>query len=208
MAVGKNPFAQGQVTIDTNANNGQGNLQLTNVGAMQNMELQFCSFPNGDTNCMNIAPVTTDASGNANMNFTFPQKGAFAGIFQLTLNGEQFAASGTGSSGTSFRAALLPAGTITGGINQATGHAQGIGAVSVNGTTAHVTLTGTTPNHTFHTALCSQAFSTPCTTLADVTTDAQGNASVDVGSVQPAGWSTFQLSDTDGVEFVSGFRVQ
>jgi hypothetical protein len=44
--------------------------------------------------------------------------------------------------------------------------------------------------------------------LADVTTDAQGNVSMDIGSVQPAGWSVFRVSDSNGVEFVSAFRVQ
>jgi hypothetical protein len=35
-----------------------------------------------------------------------------------------------------------------------------------------------------------------------------GNASVDVGTVQADGFSVFRLSDVAGVEFVSGFRVQ
>jgi hypothetical protein len=113
----------------------------------------------------------------------------------------------TGSSGTNFRSALLPAATITGGINQTTGSAPGGGSVVVTGTTAHLTLSGTTPNHTFGTAVCN-SFPAPCDALASVTTDAQGNASADVGSVQPAGWSIFRVSDSAGAEFVSGFRVQ
>ena len=209
VSVGKTPMTQGQITVDTNANNGAGNLQLTSVGANQSFVLQFCPYPQANTNCINVASVSTDMNGNADVNFTFPQKGAFSGTFQLANgDGSQFAASATGSSGTNFQSALLPAGTITGGISQTTGSAAGGGSVSVNGTTAHMILTGTTPNHTFNTAVCSVFLSTPCTSLANVTTDGQGNVSMDIGTVQSAGWSVFRVSDSNGVEFVSGFRVQ
>ena len=209
VSVGKTPMTHGQVTIDTTANNGAGSLQLTNVGANSSFVLQFCPYPFGDKNCISVTPVSTDMNGSANVSFTFPQKGIFSGTFQLvTSDGSQFAATGTGSSGLNFQSALLPAGTITGGINQTTGNAPGSGSVTVNGTTAHLTLSGTTANHTFNTAVCSQFLSTPCANLADVTTDAQGNVSMDIGSVQPAGWSVLRVSDANGVEFVSAFRVQ
>jgi hypothetical protein len=207
--VGKTPMTQGQITLDTTANNGAGNIQLTNVGGNQSFVLQFCPYPKAFMNCISVTPVVTDMNGNANVNFTFPQKGAFSGTFQLVNgDGSQFAASGTGSSGMNFQSALLPAGTITGGINQTTGSAAGGGSVSVNGTTAHMILTGSTPNHTFNAAVCSTFLSTPCMSLANVTTDAQGNVSMDIGIVQAAGWSVFRVSDSNGVEFVSGFRVQ
>lgn len=143
------------------------------------------------------------------MNFTFPQKGSYSGIFQvLQINDAQFLTTATDSTGISFQSALLPAGTVTGGIQQTTGNAPGIGAAVMNGATAHITLSGTTPNHTFSTAVCSLVLSTPCANLANITTDAQGNASTDVGTVQAAGWSDFRVSDADGVEFVTAFRVQ
>jgi hypothetical protein len=78
----------------------------------------------------------------------------------------------------------------------------------VSATTAHITLTGTLPNHTFNTAVCSLFLQTPCAALANITTDAQGNASANVGTVQPAGWSVFRVSDANGVQFVTAFRVQ
>jgi hypothetical protein len=73
---------------------------------------------------------------------------------------------------------------------------------------AHITLTGALPNHTFSTAVCSLFLQTPCAALANITTDAQGNASADVGAIQPAGWSVFRVSDASGVQFVTAFRVQ
>ncbi len=209
LSVGKNPVSQGQITVDTVANNGAGNLQLNNVGANLSLILQFCPYPQAFANCINVSPLTTDANGNANINFQFPQKGAFSGEFQLVdMTGSQFAAAGTGAAGVNFRSALLPAGTITGGIAQPTGMAPGIGALTVTGTTAHVTLTGTTPNATFNVAICGIFPQTPCAPLANVTTDMNGNASMDVGTVQTEGSDIFRLSDAAGVEFVSGFRVQ
>jgi hypothetical protein len=143
------------------------------------------------------------------VNFTFPQKGTFSGFFKLiqVSAGQVIAITGSLGEGTNFRSALLPAASITGGIGQATGSAPGSGSAVVTGTTAHITLTGTTPNHTFNAAVCA-TFSQPCTALANVTTDAQGNASADVGSVQPAVFNVFRVSDSAGAEFVSAFRVQ
>lgn len=208
--VGRNPISVGTVTVDTTANNGAGNVTLTNTSEVNaTLVLRLCPYPQADTNCFNITSFTTDAHGSANMNFTVPQKGTFAGIFDIQApDVGEFAATGTGSSGDSFHSALLPAATVTGGIQQTTGHAPGIGKVTVKGTTAHITLTGTTPNHVFNTAVCSVFLVTPCAQLANITTDAQGNVSADVGTVQAAGWSTFRVSDADGVEFVSAFRVQ
>jgi hypothetical protein len=56
--------------------------------------------------------------------------------------------------------------------------------------------------------VCSLFLQTACATLANITTDAQGNASANVGTVQPAGWSVFRVSDSAGVQFVTAFRVQ
>ena len=210
-SIGRTPAADGQVTVDTISNNGAGDLKLVGVGtgANTNFILEFCPYPRAFTGCTNLAAFATDAGGNASVNFQFAQKGSFAGQFAfLDMTGFDFAASSTGSSGVNFHAALLPARTISGGIGQTTGTAPGSGLVTVNGTTAHVVLTGTTPNNTFSTAVCDLFPQTPCTPLANITTDANGNASVDVGTVQPPGPSIFRLSDAAGVEFVSGFRVQ
>lgn len=90
LTVGKNPVSQGQIMVDTTANNGAGNLQLNNVGAGLNLILQLCPYPQAFTNCINVTSLSTDAGGNANVNFQFPQKGAFAGEFQLVgMSGNQ-----------------------------------------------------------------------------------------------------------------------
>ncbi len=207
---GRSPSPVGPITFDTSANNGAGNLQFMGIGETNTtLILQFCPYPQGFNGCFNITSLTTDSSGNANVNLTFPQKGTFSGSFQLLqINTAQLAATATGSSGTSFRSALLPAGTVTGGIQQTTGNSPGSGTVVVTGTTAHMVLTGATPNHTFNTAVCSLVLASPCAALATLTTDAAGNASADIGTVQPAGSSVFRVSDSDGVQFVTAFRVK
>ena len=206
LSAGRTPSPLGSVTADSAANNGSGNIQLTAIGvANTTLILQFCPYPQGASACFNVTSLTSDANANINGAFTFPQKGTFSGIFQLVqTNTAEFGVTGTGSTGTNFHSALLPAATVTGGIQQTTGHAPGSGTVVVTGTTAHITLAGTTANHTFNTAVCLAQ----CTALANVTTDAQGNASLDVGTVAAGGSSTFRISDPDGVQFVTAFRVQ
>lgn len=206
----------GTITVDTVANKGAAHLQFTGIGATNTtLILQFCPYPQANPNlpsCTNITSLTTDASGNGSASFTFPGRGAFSGQFQIVqTNGAQLAVTGTDTVGGSFHSALLPAATITGGIQQTTGSAPGSGTIVMNGPDATITLSGTMPNHTFTTAVCS-LFPTgpapaPCIALANVTTDAQGNASVDVGPVQRDLFSIFTVSDSDGVEFVTAFRV-
>jgi len=171
--------------------------------------LQFCPYPQGFAGCSTVTSFSSDSTGAANFGFIFPLKGTFSGAFQISDgSGNQIAVTATSSTGINFKSALLPAATVTGGIQQTTGNSPGIGSAFVSATTAHITLTGTLPNHTFNTAVCSLFLQTPCAALANITTDAQGNASANVGTVQPAGWSVFRVSDANGVQFVTAFRVQ
>lgn len=206
--VGRNPAPVGTITLDNTANNGAGNMQASVASNNSTFILQFCPYPQNFSNCMNVTAITSDANGSVNANFVFPAKGTFSGAFQVVdANGTQSQAAGNGSSGVSFKSALLPAATITGGINQTTGNSPGFGSAAVTGTTAHITLTGALPNHTFNTALCSLSVG-PCDILGNVTTDAQGNANADVGAVIGNSFNVFRLSDASGVQFVSAFRVQ
>ncbi len=210
-SVGKTQSAQGQITIDTAANNGAGNVQIVNnggnIGANETMTLQFCPFPQNFMSCINVTSLTTDGSGNANVNFTFPQKGTFSGVFQFVANGNQVLVTASASNNeVNFKSAELAAASVTGGINQTTGSAPGGGSMAVTGTTPHLVLNGTFPSHTFHVAECG--ISGNCLALPDVTTDAQGNANTDLGSLPPFVSTVFTVSDSSGVEFISAFRVQ
>jgi len=209
--VGRNAGPVGTITLDTTANNGAGSTQGNGLpaGGNSNFILQFCPYPQNFSNCVNVMAFTTNSTNTANQNFTFPLKGTFSGAFQiLDTTGFADQVSGTGTTGIDFKSALLPAATITGGIGQTTGNSPGFGSVIVTNSTAHITLTGAFPNHTFNTAMCGVATQFPCTTLSNITTNAQGNASADVGSVPLAGGTIFRVSDASGVQFVTAFRVQ
>jgi hypothetical protein len=216
LEVGRFPAAVGTVTVDTASNNGAGNVQFKGIGlANTTLILQFCSYAQVDinlTNCTNITSLAVDANGDGSTNFTFPLKGTFSGIFQLLqTNDAQLAVTATDTIGTSFHSALLPAATVTGGIQQTTGHAPGSGVIVMNGTDATIALNGTTPNHAFNTAVCNLFLTGPtpqCIALANIMTDVNGNATADIGAVQRDGFSIFRVSDADGVEFVTAFRVQ
>ncbi|HET9183661.1 MAG TPA: hypothetical protein VFP59_16125 [Candidatus Angelobacter sp.] len=173
--------------------------------------LQFCPYPQSFANCIDVAPITAGASASVNVNFTFPAKGTFSGAFQIVDSaGDQTELASTGTTGTSFKSALLPAATVTGGIGQTTGNSPGSGSAAVHGKTPHITLTGAFPNHTFNVALCSLFPQNPCQTLGNITTNALGNASADVGTAPPpdTGFNVFRLSDSSGVQFVTAFRVE
>lgn len=208
--IGRSPGPVGTIIVDSTANNGAGSTQINGLpgGGNSTFVLQFCPYPSF-SNCTNITSFTTDASNTANVNFTFPLKGTFSGAFTIIdASGFPDQSTGTGTAGISFKSALLPASTITGGINQTTGNSPGFGSVAVTNSTAHITLTGALPNHTFTTAMCDVSTQTSCMALANITTNAQGNASADVGSVPLAGGSIFRVSDASGVQFVTAFRVQ
>lgn len=209
--IGRSPGPLGAITVDATANNGAGSTQVNGLpgGGNSNFVLQFCPYPQNFSNCVNLMAFATNSTNTANLNFTFPMKGTFSGAF-LIMDTTGFAdqVSGTGTAGVNFKSALLPAATITGGINQTTGNSPGFGSVVVTNSTAHIMLTGALPNHTFNTAMCDVGTQVQCTTLANVTTNAQGNASADVGSVPLAGGPIFRVSDASGVQFVTAFRVQ
>src|SRR5205807_7756979 len=148
--ISRTPAAVGQTTVDASANNGAGVWPSVGTGSGVTMVLKFCPYSQSGNNCLNVA---TYIVGGSNVNFTFPAKGAFAGHFIAFVNGdntdpEVYTASGA-SSGLNFESAMLPAGTITGGIGQATGNAPGSGVLTATSMMAHLALTGTLANHTF-----------------------------------------------------------
>jgi hypothetical protein len=205
------PPPNGEITLDTVANNGAGNV-LTPIGAGLNTTafLQFCSFFIDDSSgCINVASFIPSATG-INMDFVFPQHGTFTGFFQLADANGQFAVSllqgPANAPGVPYRSALLPAGSLTVPLVQITGSASGGGSITLVGLTAHIMLKGTTPNHTFSFAFCDNV---QCTVVANssFTTDAQGDASADVVLSQ-LGEPLFAVIDSDGVEFVNAFRVE
>ena len=210
-SVGKSQSAEGQITVDRTANDGTGTVQITNSGgnvaANQNLVLQFCPYPQNYSNCVNVASFTTDSSGKASANFTFPTKGTFAGAFQILNNGNQYLVTGSASTNAAnFTAAELPAASVSAGINHATGNAPGSGNVVVAGTTAHLALRGTTPSHAFQISVCG--INGSCNVLSTVASDAQGTVSADVTLPQFDSVLFLVYEQTGEVDFISAFRAQ
>jgi hypothetical protein len=87
---GRTPSPVGPITIDTSANDGSGNLHFTGIGENNTMlVLQFCPYPQAFNGCFNVTSLTTDATGGANVNFMFPQKGAYFKPMGLSLRSRQ-----------------------------------------------------------------------------------------------------------------------
>ena len=209
--ISRTPVAVGQTTVDASANNGAGAWPSVGTSAGATLVLKFCPYSQSGNNCLTVATYTASSSGSPPVNFTFPAKGTFAGNFIAYVNGdntdpEVYTASGA-SSGLNFQSAMLPAGTITGAIGQATGNALGSGVMTATGTTAHLSLTGTLTNHSFQVSVCGLD-AAHCRALSNITTDAQGSAGADVGTLQNQDSDVFLVSDSSGVQFISAFRVQ
>lgn len=209
--VSRTPVGVGQVTVDSTANNGAGIWPSAGTGSGVTMLLEFCPYGQSGKNCLKVATYTAGGVGAPPVNFTFPSKGTFAGEFIAYANGdltdpEVYTTSGA-SSALNFRSAMLPAGSITGGIGQATGSASGSGVLTATGTIAHLVLTGTLPNHGFQVSVC-WLDSAHCRAMSNISTDSQGNANADVGTLQNQDNDMFLVSDSSGVQFISAFRAQ
>lgn len=210
-SVGKSQSAEGQITVDTTADDGAGTVQITNTGgnvaANQNLILQFCPYPQNYSNCVNVASFATDSSGKASANFTLPSKGTFAGAFQILNNGNQYLVTASAATNAvNFKSAELPAASVNGGINHTTGNAAGSGSVVVTGTMAHLVLSGTSPSHAFQISVCG--INGNCNVLATVASDAKGNVSADVTLPQFESVLFLVSEQTGEVDFISAFRVQ
>ncbi len=198
--VGRNSFPMvfGNITVDAAANDGRGSAHITTHAANSAMyNLMFLSAGNPIV----VANFQTDANGNADFTFTFPVKGNFSGIFEVQQNGVQEFDAGinTTVAGVSFNAALLPAGS-----------APGSGRITATGSSAHVTLTGGLPSHTFDVAVCGTQPTGACSPLGTLISDAHGNAAADIQLSSPIEVGVFVLRDSGGGarQYQSTFRAQ
>jgi hypothetical protein len=205
------PF--GTISIDMSANNGAGSIvgQSPDLGVTQ--RLQFCPYLGANQNCFDLVSFTPDNQGKVNASFTFPRMGTWAGTF-LIIDPQGlkrgFSSEGRNSgSGTSFKATLLPASTITGGVGEITGSAPLTqGSAEVDGLTVNVKLTGTTANDKFSAKFCTASGPTDCMQLGSFTSDASGNATAALTMTSADFSGVLLVSDGNGVQFAGAFRVQ
>jgi hypothetical protein len=205
-ADGHDTSSKGTIAIDSTANDGAGKVELSlgSFGPNSTFTLQFCPDGGNFQNCFDVGTVTTDSAGNSKSSFVFPRKGTFSGVFTLNSDGTIFFYAGINTSGSepSFSSKFLPMGAVGG---SASGESGGIGTVLVVGQTGHITLHGAAANHTYDVAYTCGNLA--CQTIGTLTTNGQGNGSVDV-PVNVLGFSGgIGLTDSSGVAYVRAFRV-
>ena len=201
-SLGHNGGDVGQIKVDATANDGAVNY---NSVAAKGDVLVFCPYLSQSVqDCFDV--FTFPQSGTS-FNFTFPRKGAFAGIFAKPNISES--EGGAGSPGLNFQSALLPASLLPKGVGEPISSAPlQRGVVTVTGRTVSITVTGTTPNTMLSAKTCDiRGPAGSCLPLLTLTTDAQGNGSASAElAIGPV--VVVLVSDTVGVRFVSGFRVE
>ncbi len=209
----------GQVTINASANNGAGTVSVHNVDAAKTYALAFC--PQSGAACIALGSFTTDASGSASFNFTFPKAGTWAGAFQLSGGSVAIADGliGGASGGLGLQAPLYPVKSVTTGIavlpeGKLGSEPLSSGQLTINNGIVTASLMGAAPNNTYSyvyvLGYASYGGSSDYGTLTTFTTDANGNGNGNFGEMfNAAAYSFLSLVvDNAGAEYVAGFRVQ
>lgn len=210
----------GQIQVNASANNGAGTLTLQGAPQSASMTLRFQPFDadtygNGAAPAYDITTVTTDASGNAQVNFQYPKSGVFFGAFRLMQGTTAVADSGyTYTTTPDFHASIQRASTVndvnwspvfTVGNDQVTS-----GSLNVHGSNLTIQVAGAVPNSRYDVSMCPNGEGSGCYQVASFNTDASGAASASAdltGTYTPAG-ETFYIFRGNALEYVGGFKVQ
>lgn len=226
--------------VAINMNNGTAGdlaIGLTSVGITPGLppnttySVKFCILASNPLQCHDVTTITTDASGAAHKNFTFPRLGNYVGVFFLSRSGhpnELVSAVEQDSGDSVYNSHLQRIASL--GYNPANKNIGPQGNDPLQDGTIvhhdfmffHVMLTGAKPSTTYSVRWCEFGYtgtpSTGCPFLGTFKTDGSGNGSTDVqfGSSTDHG-STFQEGaflirhlNTQGgaTEFLSGFFVK
>lgn len=212
----------GMVSIDSNGN---GTMKLTQGGgANASFNIVFCPFASGQCNTIGNT-FNTDANGAGSGTFTMPGHGGLAGILELvdtSGNVPFLSAIDIPANGSSLQAALVRAGTVSGGFPNMTDAGYGIGSdplssgtVTYNsGTSVTMQVTGAAANQSYDANFCFNGGGSACFQLGALTTDASGAGSgtfdlsttVGAGNVQ-AGVFFLSSGKPPVIQFVGGFTV-
>lgn len=214
--------AGGQIIVNLNGASGVGSVKATNGAVNATYTITFLPFTHS-TSSFPVGTVTSDASGNINGSFTFPQKGTFAGIFHLSAGTNAFNTeidpmdSGVdNNTNFVFNVPLVRSGTVSPALNDfsITGtDPLTSGTVVAGGGHVHVELHGAAPNGTYTIGACGVNDSSSCSELTGgtLTTDSSGNGTLDVngfleGNGDPS--VIVEVFRNAQRQYVSGFTVQ
>jgi hypothetical protein len=212
----------GTVSVDVN---GLVSEKLTGLKPSTVYTIIFCKFPEssyvtqGRPFCMNVSSVTSDAAGNAQGSFQFPQSGSWSGQFFFdlgdTTDATSFTANGftTDAPGSSAAASVQLVPEFNGSNGFDSFRSQDplkSGTVTVANGQLTLTLNGAVPNATYNGSQCFVFGSSGCHPIPTVKTDADGNATVTFTSSTITGWNILLEDHTtsqSGSGFLTGFRV-
>lgn len=226
LATNRSGTVAGQVIVDPNVT---GTMTLSGTAPNSAYAIQFCPFADPNGACNTITTVTSNMAGEVSTTFTMAGHGGFAGIFQTSPSGRTVAlgfASGFNvpPNGSMLQAPLVRASTILNGLGTK-GMILGTGfdpltsgSVTVgNGQTAHLEVHGAAPNVTYGVAFCRNGGGSGCSGLGGITTNGNGNGSVDF-QLGMNFFVAFESTSNEGVfligtgtplriQFVSGFTI-
>jgi hypothetical protein len=213
----------GSVVVNGSANDGNGTVTLMGAPASTTLDLQFCPFfanpmsPAGAP-CYDVVKATSDASGNAQMNFHFPKSGVLFGNFKIpsSTDPNSISTGYTYTSSPDYHTSIQPAAqardvnwTSPAGNDSLTS-----GSLNIHGTMLNIQLTGAMRSSTYQIVQCPGELSSGCQQFGNITTDATGSANfsfdltTEFGSNSLGTEATFHLVRANNVEYVAGFKVQ
>lgn len=210
--------------MNTNANDGQGTVTLSNavktntVETTMGYDVNFCPYATGGCT-IRVGEVTADANGNGSANFKFPQTGTYAGVFRVLSQDDRFwlySGMATPAQATQVfhlvkSADVRPAVSSWAPLGT---DPLSWGAVTIDGSTSipngRLELHGAAPNMEYGLVECTaQPEHVPvCSSVVgSFTTDASGSATVTFNPpyTSPA---IYEVKHGDLHEFVTGFIVQ
>lgn len=212
--------ADGQIFMNANGVSGAGKIQISGVPPNLTYTITFEPF-GSPAAAIPLGTAASDANGNVNATFTFPQKGTFAGIFNMQTgvdaNGLPMNQLGSGVDNVAnfvFNVPLQLAGKVAPAIPD---HIIGTdplssGIVTAGGGHIHVELRGALPNAQYSLGACGVGDGSSCSGLSGLfSTDASGNGTLDA-AVRVTGNGDnrviIEVFRGDDLEYVTGFTVQ
>lgn len=216
------PIAGGQIIVNVNGASGTGQVQATGGAVSATYTITFKPFTNSNA-AFQAGTVTSDASGNINGSFTFPQKGTFSGVFHLSAGVNSFNTeidpmdSGVdNNTNLVFSVPLQQVSKVTPAIHETAmlgSDPLASGMVTAGGGHVHIELHGAAANGTYTVGACGVNDSSSCSSISGVSivTDASGNGATDAatfiqGNGDPA--AIVELFRDNQLQYVSGFTVQ
>jgi hypothetical protein len=198
---------------------------VTGGAPSTSFDVDFCQFPGSDyvvkgqNPCLGLnKSLTTDANGNGQLTFRFPNSGDWSGTFVFAPGGDtnspsRITTDNLGTSGT-LSSPLVAISKMNNGrppgvVAPSAPQEPGSGSVSLSGGNLTVTLKSSTASASFYVVECFSDGSSACTQIGTFTTDASGNTTATLPTESSSGscFEVYRSITPLTFGFVSGFSV-